>query len=97
MTKKIDQSPDTPTLTDWEKRRMAMYRDAAQEAAKEVLLSFGFNTADAGTIQKNQVFLTKLRVTSEAANLKIVTSAIALIFGVIGAVVMLAFQTFLGK
>lgn len=99
MTKKSDKpdAPDPDELTDWERRKVYLYKDAARESTREVLESFGFDVDDANEMQKDMYFNRRLRKTSEAASTKFVTSGIALLFGAIGAVITLAFQSLLGK
>lgn len=92
MTKKPDGD-----LTDWERRKMQMYKTAAREATHEVLESFGFSVDEKDEMQRDMAFMRRLRIASEAAGIKTATSFVALIFALIGAGVTLIFQRLLGN
>jgi len=74
-----------------------MYRQASREATHEVLESFGFTHDDIEEIQRDMAFIRRLRITSEAAGVKTVTSAIAFIFALGGAGLTLLFQQLAGR
>lgn len=98
MTEKPNDKtePNAEELTDWERRKMNMYRQAAREATREVLESFGFSIDEMDEMQRDMAFIRRLRIASEAAGVKTVTSFVAIAFAAGGAIVTLGFQKLLG-
>lgn len=66
--------------TEWEKRRARMEADGAKEA----LRLFGFDVDDVHEMQKDIIFLRRIRTAQEHSSTKIAAGVIALIFGMIG-------------
>ena len=91
----MSDEANEPDLTDWERRKLHIYRTAAKDATREVLESFGFTIDQVEEMQRDLAFVRRLRVTSEAAGVKTVTSLVALIFAVLGAAGSLALQQLL--
>ena len=96
MSKK-DNKDEEHELTDWERRKIYMYKQASREATREVLESFGFTVDEIDEVQRDLAFIRRLRIASEAAGIKTVTSAVALLFALCGAIATIAYQTLLGR
>lgn len=77
----------------WEKRIGRLQ----SQTVLDTLETLGFDTDDRNEIQKDIIFLRKLRVANEATNAKLVASAIGLVFTLIGAFITLAAQSFWPK
>lgn len=92
-----DAANDNEVTTEWEKRKLGMYREAAKEATREVLESLGVTIDQMEEMQRDLAFIRRLRVVSEAAGVKTVTSAVALVFALVGAAGTLALQHFFQK
>ena len=88
---------DKQELTDWEKRKTHIYKEAAKEATQEVLESFGFTVEEMEQMQRDLAFLRRLRMKSEAVGLKTATSLVALTFTLAGAAVTFVIGKFLGN
>lgn len=98
MTEKPNDAPEEPALTDWERRKLHLYKQAARDATREVLESFGFSIDQMDEMQRDMAFIRRVRVATEAAGVKTVTSVVALVFAAFGAIMTLGFQTlFHGK
>lgn len=74
--------------SDWQTRVKRIRR----EVVMETLESLGFDTDDVNEIQKDILFLRKLRTATERNTAKITAGVIGLVFTLIGAGVTLALQ-----
>lgn len=79
------------TDTAWQKR----VKRLESQTVLDTLETLGFDTDDRNEIQKDIIFLRKLRVANEATNAKLVASIIGLVFTLIGAFVTIFAQSFL--
>lgn len=79
--------------TSWRARVKRIRKD--QTLA--VLETLGFDVDDIGEIQKDIMFLRKLRTASETAGSKAFAAAISAFFAIVGALGVLAFQHFTGQ
>ena len=93
-------SPNSPaerqyeeTESEWAKRKARMSRDVILTT----LETLGFDVDDIGEIQKDILFLRRLRKASETASAKTVAGIISVFFAICGAVATLAVQHFWPK
>lgn len=90
-----DTPDETEALSDWERRKLHMYKQAAKDATREVLESFGLSGDEIEEVQRDMAFIRRLRVASEAAGIKTATSIVALIFAAVGSILTIGIQTLL--
>ncbi len=83
MTDHLDQLPNE-TPSEWQKRRARIQADGALE----VLQIFGFDIDDVHEMQKDILYLRRLRQTHESIGSKAIVSIVGLFFAGVGALVV---------